>query len=49
MSQIFYSQFKYNVSTVAKKGQVSTGLCADVALEFLPPVTTARPFDEDKY
>ena len=25
------------------------GLCADVALEFLPPVTNARLFTKDKY
>ena len=49
MSQIFYSQFKYNVSTVAKKWQVSTGLCAGVALEFRPPETAAQLCDKDKY
>ena len=27
----------------------TTGLCAGVALEFLPPVTAARLFDKDKY
>ena len=26
----------------------TTGLCAGVALEFLPPETTARLFDKDK-
>ena len=29
--------------------QVTTGLCAGVALEFLPPVTAARLFTKDKY
>ena len=28
---------------------LTLGLCAGVALEFLPPVTAARLFDKDKY
>jgi len=32
-----------------KKLPPTTGLCAGVALEFLPPVTDARLFDKDKY
>ena len=34
---------------VVKKLRTTTGLCAGVALEFLPPVTAARLFDKDKY
>ena len=35
--------------TVSVKLLLTLGLCAGVALEFLPPVTAARLFDKNKY
>ena len=35
--------------TRAEALHITLGLCAGVALEFLPPETAARLFDKDKY